>query len=73
MSESKPMTEYYNHKYKHETLATANVQSILDEVNDLQRQVTEIKIELGSIKEHIDVMGQCIVRSWDRNVPLEHK
>ena len=49
MSESKPMTEYYNHKCKHETLATANVQSILDEVNDLQRQVTEIKIELGSI------------------------
>ena len=49
MSESKPVTDYYNDKYKHETLQTANVQSLLNEVNDLQRQVTEIKIQIASI------------------------
>ena len=34
MSESKPVTDYYNDKYKHETLQTANVQSLLGEVTD---------------------------------------
>ena len=73
MSESKPVADYYDDKYKHETLQTANVQSLLGEVNDLHRQVTEMKIQMADIKEHIDTMGQCIVRSWDRNVPPQHK
>ena len=72
MSESKPMTDYYLDKYKHETLHKANVESILEEVNDLHRQVSEIKIQIGSIKEHIDTIGQSVVKSWDRNVPPEH-
>ena len=47
MATQKPMTEYYQEKYKHEILQRANVESLLGEVNDLQRQMTEIKVQMG--------------------------
>ena len=38
---TKPVTEYYQHKYQDEILHKATIQSILDELNDMQRQVSE--------------------------------
>ena len=60
MATQKPMTEYYQEKYKHEILQKANVESLLGEVNDLQRQMTEIKVQMGAMKNQIDDLGQML-------------
>ena len=54
------MTDYYQEKYKHEILQQANVESLLGEVNDLQRQMTEIKVQMGAMKNQIDDLGQML-------------
>ena len=57
---TKPVTEYYQHKYQDEILHKATIQSILDELNDMQRQVSEIKKDLHEITSAIDSTGQLL-------------
>ena len=59
---TKPVTEYYQHKYQDEILHKATIQSILDEINDMQRQVTQIKKDINEITSTIDSTGQLLCK-----------
>ena len=56
---SKPVTEYYEHKYSVEAVPK-DIQNVLDEVNKLQRRLTQAKQHNRLMRESINEIGQYL-------------
>ena len=66
---SKPVTEYYEHKYP-SMAVPKDIQNVRDEVNELQRRLTHAEQHNRLMRESINEIGQYLLsRTSSMNGP----
>ena len=58
---NKPVTEYYEHKYGDDS--SASIQSVLTQVNEMQRRLTAMETEAKTLRTAVNEMGQHLCES----------